>query len=367
MSLKNINSFPRFSQHLVAARAFAQKPLVVVDVGARGGFEEHWSLYGNQVKLIGFEADAEECERLNQQMSNSGNQFFPVALHQNRDRKTFYLTAYPPASGFYPVDTGFWHRFVGERNLSVVKTLEMGTVDFDSFASENNINYVDFMKLDTEGSELDILKGAVSFLKKSVMGLSVEVEFLSLHKGQPIFSDVDLFLGSLGFRLYDLAIYRDDRKALPVLTSSPISTPVERGQVISGQALYLRDVVGEIESASTLEVGWDVSRVLKMASIMELFCLPDCAIEVIQLARQKELLEGGDVAHLIDMLVPGTGSKSASYNEYMENLRVIKNRGYVGNIEHGRQLSRRFLPAVARRKIFDFLVKLRDLINEVVK
>ncbi len=326
MRLPNMNSSPRLVKHLVASRAFEQKPLVIVDVGARGGFEQHWSLYGEQVKLIGFEADPEECERLNQQEPSSGNRYFPVALYQNRGKKTFYVTAHPPSSGFYPPDMKEVQRFADKVNLSVVKTLETDTVDFDSFASENHIDSVDFMKLDTEGSELDILKGAISFLKKSVIGLSVKTLFQQRHKDQPVFSDVDSFLRPLGFRLFDLAIGRLNREALPVPTSSPIPGPVERGQVVGGQALYLRDGANEIESSSSLEDGWDDIKVLKLASIMELFGLPDCAVELIQTAHRKGLLQGEDVNHLIDMLVPSVGRKRVSYNEYLENLRIIKRR-----------------------------------------
>ena len=80
MALKNINSSPKFTQQLITAGTFARRPLVIVDVGAREGFEEHWTVYGDQVKLLGFEADANECERLNQQTSDSKKRFYPVAL-----------------------------------------------------------------------------------------------------------------------------------------------------------------------------------------------------------------------------------------------------------------------------------------------
>lgn len=91
MSLKNINSSPRFTQHLVASRAFKRKPLTVVDVGARGGFDSSWLFYGDQVKLIGFEADREECKRQNQAASDSRRRVFPYALYQKRGKKPFML------------------------------------------------------------------------------------------------------------------------------------------------------------------------------------------------------------------------------------------------------------------------------------
>lgn len=357
MGSLQINSFPRFTKHLVTSRAFEQKPLIIVDVGARGGFERHWSLYGDQVKLIGFEADSEECEQLNQQASNSGNCFFPVALHQNQGRKKFYVTAYPSSCGFYPADMNYVQRFPDEVNLRVRNYFEMDTVDFDSFASENRIDYVDFMKLDTEGSELDILKGAVGFLKKTVIGLSVEVEFFQWHKDQPVFSDVDSFLRQMGFWLFDLATYRHARKSLKPSHGVNGFTS-DYGQIIWGQALYLRDGVNEIDSSCSLEDGWDHIKILKLVSIMELFCLPDCAIELIQVGHRKGLIQGWDVDHLIDLLVPSVGGKSVSYNEYLKN------------IEHPDKIRipipTKIVPRPIRRIIRNHLIKLRDLIDEIV-
>lgn len=353
MSLKNINYFPRFTKYLVASRAFEQEPLIIVDIGARGGFERHWSLYGDEVKLIGFEADPEECERFNQQASNSGNRFFPVALHQNRGKKKFYVTALLDSSGFYRADMEFWQRFPDEVNVVLEKTIDIDTVDFDSFASENHIDSVDFMKLDTEGSELDILKGAIKSLRKSVVGVSIEVEFLPVHKDQPVFSDVDSFMRQMGFWLFDLATYRYTRKSLK--PSYGIS--VDYGQILSGQALYLRDGVNEIDSSSSLEGGWDNIKVLKLASIMELFCLPDCAIELIQVGHRKGLIQGWNVDNLIDLLVPRCKGNSISYNEYL-NI-IIAPHG-------GKQLLRKVVPKPIRRVIRNRLTKIRDLIDKIV-
>lgn len=348
MSLQNINRSPEYIKHIVASRIFESSPLVVVDVGARGGFEDFWSVYHSQIKSVGFEVDIKECDKLNKRSSKTGNRFFPFALHQDRGRRTFYITAHPGSSSFYLPDTNYCQRFVNARaNLSVVKTVSMDTIGFDSFANENGINNVDFMKIDTEGCELDILKGAIGTLKKSVVGLSIEVEFCPIHNGQPLFSDVDLFLRPLGFKLFDMALYRLVKKVSSQRDFAPFTGSDEQGQVVCGQALYLRDGVSEIESQILLEDGWDDMKILKLASIMELFRLPDCAIELIQVSHRKGFLQNIDVGHIIDLLARS----------------VAKKKVVVGRTK---QLSIRFLPHCVSLKAYNFLVKLRDLINEIL-
>jgi FkbM family methyltransferase len=367
MSLKNINTSPKLIEHLVASGAFSEKCLLVVDVGARGGFEKHWSWYGDQVKLFGFEADTKECERLNRQNTQNGNRFFPTALHRDRGRKPFYITAYTSSSGFFQPDAQKLQRFPDRVNLSVVQAVEMDTTDFDSFARENNIDYVDFMKLDAEGLELEIMKGATGFLDTSVIGLSIEVWFQQMHIDQPVFSEVDLFLRQHGFTLFDLSTNRIGREALPVPTISPVPGPVDTGQISTGQALYLRDAAPEIGLSVSGGIGWNDVRVLKLASIMELFCLQDCAVELLQVSRKNGLLHNWDVDKLVDLLVPQVNNKRVSYKDYLAYVDSIRRRGFMDNIQHGKQLARGLLPVFARRSMAGLLTKTRNFIDSILK
>jgi hypothetical protein len=203
--------------------------------------------------------------------------------------------------------------------MEVIKQIEIETVDLDCFVQSNSIDYVDFIKLDVEGSELDVLQGALNILQTSVLGLSLEVLFHSCIRNQPTFSHIDLFLNSLGFRLFDLAIYRQARKALPLPTISPLGV-TQQGQVLWGQALYLRDGFSELESNQEL-YHWDQVNVLKLASLMELFCLPDCAVELIQKAQQKYILTETIEPWLNSLTPPlkkGNTFESISYEQYLQ-------------------------------------------------
>lgn len=252
---------------------------------------------------------------------NQNRKFYPVALGRKKEKRTFSVCQWPGSSGFYPANMKFMQRFPNENleAMKVLKTIKIETVDLDSFAGENGIDYIDFIKLDVEGSELDVLQGAIKVLQKSVLGLSLEVLFHSCIRNQPTFSDIDLFLNSLGFKLFDLAMYRHARKALPFPINSPLGV-TKQGQVLWGQALYLRDGVSELESPQGIH-DWDHVKVLKLASLMELFHLPDCAVELIQTAEQKNILRE-NIETLVNYLTPlikkGNTTEPISYERYLQ-------------------------------------------------
>jgi len=276
---------------LVHNNIFKANPVKICDVGVRGGFAQYWRLYKDQVELTGFEADQEECNFLTEyfKLSQWKTKFYPHALHRDCARRTFYITEKPGSSGFYPAN-GMFRRLWSDDDTKVIKTIEMDTVNLDSFG----LNF-DFIKLDTEGCELDVLMGAEETLR-NVIGLSVETEFTPLHIGQPLFRDVDLFISSHGFKLFDLTSYLFGRKTM----MPPESVDESRwGQAIVGQALYLRDGYEILDSTP-----WDPIKVLKLASFMDIFNLNDCAIELINKACAKGILAKNTAARLNNLLLP---------------------------------------------------------------
>ena len=71
---------------------------------------------------------------------------------------------------------------------------------------KNGIQEVDFIKIDTQGSELSILKGSTDSLKNAI-GLEIEVEFVDIYENQPLFNEVDSFVRKMDFELLQLTTY----------------------------------------------------------------------------------------------------------------------------------------------------------------
>ncbi len=61
---------------------------------------------------------------------------------------------------------------------------------------------IDFLKLDVQGYELEVLKGASSILKRAEFVL-LETSFIPINKGCPLILEVMIFMDTMGFRPFD--------------------------------------------------------------------------------------------------------------------------------------------------------------------
>ena len=62
----------------------------------------------------------------------------------------------------------------------------------------------DFLKIDVEGGELEVLKGSTRALSGTVLGLKIETAFVELHVGRPLLWQIDEFMRVAGFTLFNV-------------------------------------------------------------------------------------------------------------------------------------------------------------------
>lgn len=76
--------------------------------------------------------------------------------------------------------------------------IEVQTMNLDEWAEANNIDHIDFMWLDMQGAEFDMLKSAPNILK-TVKLIFMEVAFAQTYKNIPLYQEVRAWLESQGF------------------------------------------------------------------------------------------------------------------------------------------------------------------------
>lgn len=74
----------------------------------------------------------------------------------------------------------------------------------DEWAIERKVGRIDFLKLDVQGYELEVLKGAARMLP-TCQAVLLEVSFFSFLPNVPLFDEVIAFMKARGFVAYDIA------------------------------------------------------------------------------------------------------------------------------------------------------------------
>jgi len=197
-------AFLATAQMAAALATLLDEPLAVIDVGCRWGFADTWEALGDRCNIVGFEPDRAECDRLR---SHYGDRpwvrIVPHALGAVQGDATLYITREPACSSLYtPIDQVV-DRHPRLEPQRLVRTEPIELITMDDWCAANAFEHVDVIKLDTQGSELDILRGAKRTLE-SVSVVQAEVEFNPMYEGQPLFGDVDRFLRDQGFVLWNL-------------------------------------------------------------------------------------------------------------------------------------------------------------------
>jgi FkbM family methyltransferase len=279
--------------------AWRAAPMRVIDGGARFGAEAHWDVYGDQLELYAFEPDVDECRRTIAEAARGAAKIRfacePIALAGSKGRSTLHVARLPDSSSLLPNNSALLRRFAMAESLEHVGTTIVETTDLDSFTASRGLSYVDFVKLDVEGVELDVLRGARRALEESVLGLSVEVWFQEDHIGRPLFSDIDTHLRGLGFVLFDLRqLSRWQRRTL---ADEGHQSGLGTGQLMYGNALYLRDVPALLAAGDGPRLPGNA--LLKLASLAELFCYPDFAIEVLEAGQTHAVLSHEEATPLV--------------------------------------------------------------------
>jgi len=223
----------------LAEQALDGRPLAVVDVGALWGVLPELQPIESFVSAVGFDPDAEECERLNAAARERGvrQRFLPYAVTGADERRTFQLMRKEATSSLLEPNRALFDRFPDAERVDVVDRFELETRALGPLLAAEEIE-VEFLKLDAHGLEAEILDSLDESQLRGLLAVHVEVLFATLYRGQCDFADVDGRLRAAGFDLYELKRYSWRRRTFDSVRHRT------RGQIAFADALYLRDPEG---------------------------------------------------------------------------------------------------------------------------
>jgi FkbM family methyltransferase len=259
----------------------------VIDAGGRYGLHPTWKPFTGELQYFLFEPDPVESSRLEAKYRSRGGEITvvsgalasvdgPLAIQMFRNRAMSSSVARNPVSAL----------FQGERlrEVEIVDTITVNAHAIDSYCDRHGLS-VDFLKLDTEGTECEILKGAARQLETNVLGVRSEVSFDRVFEGMPLFGALHDLMMERGFVLLNL-----DYDGRGDYQTDFVKSTGRYGILTASDAVWVRRPAAVLESPAAFEGDLE-GRVMKLAAFLINNHASDVALDVLLRGRRERALD----------------------------------------------------------------------------
>ena len=192
------------SEHGRALSRFAFR--TVLDVGAnKGQFAAFAFNAWPDAQLYCFEPLPKPRGTLKAIVAAKRVRVFDVALGSQASSMDMHIAQRDDSSSLLPI---------GEHQTTLHGTHEVGVQPVKVERIDSLLNLSDLLspcllKIDVQGFELDVIKGATGLLS-AIDVIYAEMSYIELYKGQPLYSDIIAFLHDYGFAVAGVYNQSDD-------------------------------------------------------------------------------------------------------------------------------------------------------------
>jgi FkbM family methyltransferase len=284
--------------------------MVYADVGARGGPPSNWMKFKNPISYICFEPDPEEAAKLRkifQEEKDFSALVIEKALGSKMGTVDLHLTRFRPSCSILEPNTQLLQDLASGHGFEVEKKIPVQVTPLDSKMTSPPL-HLDFLKVDVQGYELEVLKGATRALDQ-ILGCELEVSFIELYKNQPLFAEIDQFMRKNGFFLADIERFWWRRNSMPLNLQ-------ERGTLAYGNAFYLK------ENASKPS---DQTTAIKASIICSAMGLEELSWEIVENATESGLFSPTENLDFQGW-IRNRRSQTAFWFQMGESLRLLPGR-----------------------------------------
>jgi FkbM family methyltransferase len=240
------------------------------DVGAAALSEDryHQLITLGYANVTGFEPNPAEYAKL--QSRKGPYRYLPVFLGNGAPGR-FHFARFPGCSSLLQPNPAVIDMFMTigcaqpDDNFHVVRTEMVDTVRLDDLDSSITIDY---LKIDVQGYELEIMRNGRNKLSNAVV-IESEVEFVPLYQNQPLFGDLQCFMRDEGFVLHKFI----DVGGRPFRPFKPPNPFYPISQLLWADAIFIRDFTrldsyshdGLLKAATILDLiygSYDIAAIL---------------------------------------------------------------------------------------------------------
>lgn len=189
----------------VLPKLIRSKQPVLIDVGANNGKTtiDFRKAFAN-ADIYAFEPNNKTFKMLESNCNGMNIYCLNLALGELEEEKFLYSYKNNICSGHASLYRDVFNEIHKTDQLEKIN-IKIGTLD--GFALKHNIEYIDFLKIDTEGHEFSILQGAKRLLEKEKIGI-IQFEFNEMNVISRVFLKdfFDFLSGYSFFRMKEMGL-----------------------------------------------------------------------------------------------------------------------------------------------------------------
>ena len=197
--LSKANDYYNFEKSI--KNLLENKKLIALDVGSQGGFNSD-TFFSKKYNKFFFPI---LVDPLNEKDRKNSNQYIDKGLWSSKEKKKLHILGKRPGSSsmyepdlksleVYGIKKKDFHLF------DVTKTIMVECETIDSSLKSLNMNSLDYLKIDTQGAELEILKGLGKYYP---LMIKCEVQVYPMYKNIPSWTELLNHLNKLNYMLCD--------------------------------------------------------------------------------------------------------------------------------------------------------------------
>lgn len=209
-----------------------ESPHLVLDVGAHHGWFFHcWLDWCPQARVVAFEPTAESFQQASELYGADPRvRLFQLGIGAQTGELNFNILADSQVSNsFLPPRQAVWEAI--EYNTGAISQRRVPISTLDDFCAEQKIAGAYLLKIDVQGYELEVLKGAIGILPR-IDHVFVEAGIQRLYEGAPSFAEVCLFMEIQGFHLMHLRAWHRGNRVLVetdlLFRRNDLAPPIDR-------------------------------------------------------------------------------------------------------------------------------------------
>ena len=181
--------------------------LVLVDIGASfQPFEPFQSLLP-AATYVGFDPDRREIhERRGEDLHRYIMVNKAVVPDRGMETVRFFLTKHPACSSTLRPNPDTLGHYFNARRFEVIDQVEAEAVTLDEALAALRLSHVDWLKLDTQGTDLRLIESIEPRVANRIMAVDAEPGFDRYYEGEDTFVDLHRRMAERGFWLADLDV-----------------------------------------------------------------------------------------------------------------------------------------------------------------